>query len=159
MHQALFISLIVTLLVALAATVAGLLVQWGIIISPLVEKGEELPLLGGLVTGVIISSVGLVLEMSRRAFLSRPDATQRTYLELLGIAVVEGSDTRTAAEATHTAIADYFTSYAEEFDSETKSGILSQMSIAVGKAVQTKYGGSDVTSPVSEVLVSEPGGY
>lgn len=152
----LFGLFLATVFVAVAITAVGLLANWGIWIeSPLVKAGEELPLLGSLVTGVILAIVALALEIGRRWFLSRTarDELASAYLDLLGAIVVLPTTSREQANINYTMLLDYL---AEHMPIDKNEDLRVLLKERLGEAVNAKmgirYGGAQGAQPVREVL-------
>ena len=153
-QNALFSALVAALVIALVVTSIGLLANWGLIPSSTVETGKALPLLWPMVSGVILASIGVILEVARRWFVAPPesDKLSQTYLELFAQAIITPSVNRANATTTFTEVADYFDTYLLTEDSELKESLRQKLETSVGKAIQTKFGGSDEVAETPEVL-------
>lgn len=154
MRGVLFTIFIIAFSIALAVTAVGLLVNWGLIESPLAQPGEPLPLLDKLVTGVIIAGVGLLIEVGRQWFTSKPkeSAEADAYRDMLALSIVQQATRREEAEATFTEIIDYFREYYFADNPEMKEGLIKRTTEAVGRALQVRFGGAAHAEAVAEVL-------
>lgn len=151
----LFAAFVLTLLVAVTITALGLLAQWGIWVkSDLVEKGEKLPLLQSMVTGVLVAIVGLMLELGRRWFIARnvKDEVTEAYLHLVGAAVVLPTIRKEEADVAFTHLNDYFEQNVRMESEGSRILVADKLRSAVSQMIGLRYGGAEKLSPVSEVL-------
>lgn len=152
MRNSLFVVIVAALAVALVVTFVGLLANWGVLSSTMVEQGKPLPLLQQLVSGVVLATVAVAIALSRRSLLGDGERLETGYVELLAVALVIQASGRPEAESNHTAIADYYEQYYDAHDAATKTEVLRKLSHAVGRAIQTKFGGAQDARMVREVL-------
>ena len=151
----LFAVFLLTLLVSVVITALGLLANWGIWMeSSVVERGEELPLLRTMVTGVLVASVGLVLELGRRWFIARNvnDEVTEVYVQLISAAVVLPTSMKEEADTAFTIVHDFFEQQVPMESVESRLVISDKVKTAVSQMIEVRYGGAAQISPAYEVL-------
>ena len=148
MKGPLFAVFLISFLIAVSITAIGLLANWGIWIqSEVVEKGQELPLLKSMVTGVLLASVGLVIELGRRYL---KDTKDDMYIDLLGAAVVLPTTNKEEANTAYTILNDYIEEKYEPMDNK----VAEKMEAAIDRMVNIRYKGAAKPKTISETLSS-----
>lgn len=154
MIRSLFTIFIIILLITVALTAVGLLINWGIIQSDLVEPGKPLPHLGKLVTGVLIAVAGLLVEVGRRWFIARNigDEVADTSYRLVGAAVVLPTTRREECATNYNFVTDFLRDSVTLPSEEVRTSLAKAVDSAVREMMNIRYGGATDLSQVSEVL-------
>ncbi|MCK4621759.1 MAG: hypothetical protein KAT62_06030 [Desulfuromonadales bacterium] len=154
MRGSLFAIFLLTLLIAVVMTAIGLLINWGIIQSSLVEAGKPLPLLDKLVTGVILAVVGLLIELGRRWFIVKniKDELSDTCLRLVGAAVVLPTTKQEECATNYGYVTGYLSEGVSLSSEEITTTLASNVDSAVKDMMNIRYGGASDLRQVPEVL-------
>lgn len=159
MGKWLFYLFYATVFLAVAVTTIGLLANWGIWIeSPLVQEGQELPLLKELVRGVIIAIIGVVIDISRRILIiSRSkDEISKIYIDLIGVSTLLPTSNRDEANINYQYLDEYMEKNSLVMDEELKSKIREEVKNNIQKHIHTRYGGAQKLRIIPEVLPKTP---
>jgi hypothetical protein len=154
MRGSLFGIFLLTLLIAVGMTAFGLLINWGIIPSDLVESGKALPLLDKLVTGVILAVVGLLVELGRRWFIVKNvrDELNDTCLKLIGAAVVLPTTKQEECATNFSYVSWYLSESVTLSSDEIKATLSGNVDTAVKDMMSIRYGGANELPKISETL-------
>jgi len=154
MKGSLFAIFLLTLLIAVVMSAIGLLINWGIIQSSLVEPGKSLPLLDKLVTGVILAVVGLLIELGRRWFIIKniKDEVSDTCLRLVGAAVVLPTTNQDECATNYSYVTDYLSTSVSLSSEDLRLTLSGNVDSAVRDMMNIRYGGASDLHHVSEVL-------
>ena len=150
----LFAIFIIALVIAVTITEVGLLANWGILIkSEMVEAGKELPLLGTLVTGVLIAFVGLAIELGRRWFIANKvvEEIPTIYLDLVSAAIVLPTSKEEEARSNFTMVTDYFKESYQDRNEEVKLVVIQNLESDVASKMSLRFRGAKSMKPVPEV--------
>lgn len=154
MRGSLFGIFLLTLLIAVGMTAFGLLINWGIVPSALVESGKPLPLLDKLVTGVILAVVGLLVELGRRWFIVKnvKDELNDTCLKLIGAAVVLPTTKQDECATNFSYVSGYLSESVSLSSEEIKVTLSDNVDTAVKDMMNIRYGGASELHKISETL-------
>ncbi|UZS00040.1 hypothetical protein [Chondrinema litorale] len=117
-----------------------------IIYNILVDPSKEFVHTGKLLNVVLISIVGLMLEIARNWFLTSKikSKSSLTLIDLLGATTVMSANTSEEVDQKAREISDYLDDNHDQIDEELKEQLKNQINRKIGKNKSLRFGGTDI---------------